>query len=265
MTWNRFFTAMHLDYLNEDEVVHGIMISTLMSDDGDGDTWCFNRPGACAIRRVEPERRWPIVIGDISKEDAYSLAGHTITHDYTGVIGPGLTAQWFACRAAELGIHFIDVEPQQIYVLDEPPSRPPVPGHARVVTIDDADLFGKWFAAFRRESVPFNSNEPTSADILHMAGSGNYWFWMDNERIVSMAGITRRLALTAAVTGVYTPYELRGRGYAAAITTAVAEVIQAEKRTPTLYTDLRVPASNRCYRRIGFRGVHTSMHFHRGE
>ena len=87
-------------------------------------------------------------------------------------------------------------------------------------------------------------------------------FWIDNGETVSMAGTTRWLEQTAAITGVYTPPEFRGRGYAAAITAITAEFIQEQGKTATLFTDLRVPASNRCYKRIGFRGIHTGLHFH---
>jgi predicted GNAT family acetyltransferase len=45
-----------------------------------------------------------------------------------------------------------------------------------------------------------------------------------------MAGIVRRLKNSAAVTGVYTPLELRGRGYAGSATAAAFERIYAEGR-----------------------------------
>jgi predicted GNAT family acetyltransferase len=79
-----------------------------------------------------------------------------------------------------------------------------------------------------------------------------------------MAGIVRRLKHSAAITGVYTPAELRGRGYAGSVTAAMVERIQAEGRaTACLYADLSNPASNRCYAKIGFRPVCGSSHFYR--
>ncbi len=78
-----------------------------------------------------------------------------------------------------------------------------------------------------------------------------------------MAGIARVLNKTAAITGVYTPKEHRGHGYAGAITATVADLIRKMGLVPTLYTDLQVPASNRCYSRIGFRPILPSYHFHR--
>lgn len=60
------------------------------------------------------------------------------------------------------------------------------------------------------------------------------------------------------------PPELRGRGYAGSATAATVERVYAEGRSiACLYADLRNPASNRCYTKIGFAPVCRSLHFHR--
>lgn len=77
-----------------------------------------------------------------------------------------------------------------------------------------------------------------------------------------MAGIVRRSRGAAAIAWVYTPPELRGRGYAGSVTAAVVEKIYAEgRKIACLYTDLRNPASNRCYAKIGFKPVCDSWFF----
>ncbi len=77
-----------------------------------------------------------------------------------------------------------------------------------------------------------------------------------------MAGIVRRIRNAAAIAWVYTPPELRGRGYAGSVTAAVVEMVYTEgRKTACLYTDLRNPAANRCYEKIGFRPVCESWHF----
>ena len=71
---------------------------------------------------------------------------------------------------------------------------------------------------------------------------------------------------TAAIAAVYTPPDLRRRGYAGSVTAAVAELAFAQgKRTACLYTDLRNPFSNRCYAKIGFEPVCDSLHYPRAE
>ena len=90
------------------------------------------------------------------------------------------------------------------------------------------------------------------------------YYAMGHGQPVSMAGIVRHLNNSAAITGIYTPPPLCGRGYAGSATAATVERIYAEGRTiACLYTDLRNPASNRCYAKIGFAPVCGSLHFHR--
>jgi predicted GNAT family acetyltransferase len=56
------------------------------------------------------------------------------------------------------------------------------------------------------------------------------------------------------------PYE----NYAGSVTAATVDRIYAEgRKIACLYADLRNPASNRCYTKIGFTPVCTSLHFHR--
>lgn len=79
---------------------------------------------------------------------------------------------------------------------------------------------------------------------------------MADGRPVSLAGIVRRTRNAAAIAIVYTPPELRGRGYAGSVTAAVVEKIYAEdRRIACLYVDLRNPAATRCYAKIGFKPV----------
>ena len=77
-------------------------------------------------------------------------------------------------------------------------------------------------------------------------------------------GSPAALAPPAAISAVYTPPAQRGRGYAGSVTAAVAERIFAEgKAAACLYTDLRNPASNRCYAKIGFKPVCDAWHYAR--
>jgi predicted GNAT family acetyltransferase len=115
----------------------------------------------------------------------------------------------------------------------------------------------------RIEAVPHDP-VPSREELERVAGEGRYTFWIAEGRPVSMAGMVRRLRNSAAITGVYTPPELRGRGYAGSVTAVVVERIFAEGKTiACLYTDLKNPFSNRCYTKVGFKPVCTSLHFYR--
>ena len=70
------------------------------------------------------------------------------------------------------------------------------------------------------------------------------------------------LAGMSRVQLVYTPPELRGRGYAGAATTAATRNAQAAgAREVVLYTDLANPTSNAVYQRLGYRPVEDRVVF----
>ncbi len=257
------FRAYHEPALACDEVKHGLILNILAQAGGGRPSdflhWTLGVPGQCAAKMGQHS----IVLGALDEAQCRQLAETTIEIDYPGVIGPDLTAKWFADRAVELGLQFRDPEPQQIHALTDAPRYPGAAGFARPVEAEDSEMFIDWMMAFRREAVP---HDPPVAvgELERMAGRGDYLFWIDNGQPVSMAGIVRRLKNSAAITGVYTPPELRGRGYAGSVTAATVARIYAEGRTiACLYTDLRNPFSNRCYAKIGFGPVCTSLHFHR--
>ena len=79
--------------------------------------------------------------------------------------------------------------------------------------------------------------------------------WEDDGRLVSLAGHAGETPNGSRVGPVYTPPELRGRGYASALTAALTEQLLERRRFCFLYTDLANPTSNSIYQRIGYRPV----------
>jgi hypothetical protein len=62
---------------------------------------------------------------------------------------------------------------------------------------------------------------------------------------------------------VYTPPELRGRGYASACVAAASqEHLDAGRRWCFLFTDVENPTSNRIYQTIGYRPIRDVRVFH---
>jgi RimJ/RimL family protein N-acetyltransferase len=254
------FVAYHQPALEADAVRHNLMLAILAEAAVGAQPglamWTLGGPGRCALQTPG----MPILIGDLDEADCGRLALITAGLDYPGVVGPGLTAQWFADCATALGIAFAEPIPQRIHALSDPPRYPAAPGHARPVSAEDADTFADWMTAFRREATPHDP-PPDRDKLAGAAGDGRFSFWVIDGEPVSMAGIVRRTRSTGAIAGVYTPPLQRGRGYAGSVTAAVVERIYAEgKEAACLYTDLRNPYSNRCYARIGFKPVADSLH-----
>jgi predicted GNAT family acetyltransferase len=86
---------------------------------------------------------------------------------------------------------------------------------------------------------------------------GDFLLWFDAEGVpVSVAGFTPIVAGTARIGPVYTPPELRGRGYAGAVTAAAGQTLRDRGAAEVLlFTDLANPTSNALYQRIGYRAV----------
>ena len=75
-------------------------------------------------------------------------------------------------------------------------------------------------------------------------------------RSVSMAGFGGRTPNGIRIGPVYTPPELRGRGYASALTAAITQrLLDGGLRFCFLFTDLANPTSNSIYQRIGYEPV----------
>lgn len=256
------FNALHMPALERDEARHNLILALMARAAGEDPpgltrTWSFGEPGACAAQT--PGRG--LVLGELKREHCRRLAGEQAGRAFRSVVGPDETALWFVERARELGERFKEPMPQRIHALSGPPVFPGAPGAARPVTTDDADLFAQWYPAFVLEAAP-EDRVPQREECDRAAASGEYLFWTVNGAPVSMAGIVRRTRNAAAIAGVYTPPELRGRGYGGSATAAVVEKVFAEgRKTACLYTDLRNPASNRCYAKTGFKPVCDSWFF----
>lgn len=151
----------------------------------------------------------------------------------------------------------------RLYLLGELTGPTPAPaGSPRTATADDLSLLMSWFAEFAEEvGDPVINAQRAVADRLEYGG---LTLWEADGAPVSMAGITRLLEGGGIRIGpVYTPKQLRGRGYAAAATVAAClAAMDRGAREVSLFTDLANPTSNALYQRLGFRPLGDSMVIH---
>lgn len=257
------FIEYHRQALQADEIRHNLLLFILEraeASETDILTWTLGGPGQCAVKY--PNRAF--VLGDLTESQCKRLAELTVDLPYPGVLGPGSTAKSFADAAIALGIRFAEHIPQLILALHREPNESKVPGRARQVTASDSDIFREWTLAFTREAVPHDPI-PSNEELTRTINEGRHWFWLLDEEPVSLAGIGRRTRTAGVINSVYTPMHFRQRGFAGAVTAAVAKTIFAEgRKTVCLYTDVRNLASNRCYLRIGFQPFCESWHVVKG-
>ena len=82
------------------------------------------------------------------------------------------------------------------------------------------------------------------------------YVWEHEGRPVSIAAYAGPTPNGIRVSHVYTPPELRGRGYASAVTAALTQhLLDTGYRYCFLYTDLSNPTSNSIYQKIGYQPV----------
>ena len=131
---------------------------------------------------------------------------------------------------------------------------PAVQGRLREVTPSERALAVEWALAFVREAIPNRPSEAEEGVDRHLR-AGTLYFW-DDGRPVAMCATPGGAPSGARINLVYTPPDLRRRGYAtAAVSDLTRRLLDGGSRYCCLYTDLANPTSNSVYRRIGYRPV----------
>jgi RimJ/RimL family protein N-acetyltransferase len=147
-----------------------------------------------------------------------------------------------------------------VYELRDVLPIPAAPGRPRPVTPEDRDLVIPWVVAFAEEVLPKDDEAERHIRYvdsrLTATNDAGMWFWEDDGRPVSVSGYGGATPNGMRIGPVYTPPELRGRGYATTLVSEQSRWLLGTGRTLCfLYTDLDNPTSNALYRRIGYRMV----------
>jgi RimJ/RimL family protein N-acetyltransferase len=205
---------------------------------------------------------YPLLLSRVSGPAAAALAGDLTADSGPGRRIPGVnvgqeTADAFAAAwRYRTGDVVAVYRRMRLFRLGELiPPRPWPEGTARLAARTERDLLARWFGAFAREvgDPPGQDHSKAAAERL---AYGGITVWEAGGAPVSVVGRTRAVAGMVRVGPVYTPPELRGRGYAGAATAAVSQAaLDAGLREVVLYTDLANPTSNALYQRLGYRPV----------
>jgi GNAT superfamily N-acetyltransferase len=186
------------------------------------------------------------------------LAGHI--PDLSGVLGPPALAEAFARRWVERrGRRARRGMATRIFQLDAVTPPPAVAGALRPATEADLDLLVSWVAAFTRDIGEREARDEARAraGVSRTIAAGGLHLWeVEGAGPVSMANATGATPNGIRINLVYTPPELRRRGYASACVGALSQaMLDAGRRFCFLYTDLANPTSNHIYQELGYRPV----------
>lgn len=207
---------------------------------------------ACAVH-IAP---FKLVITRANREPIAALARdvfEAIPH-VDGVTGPSRSADdfalaWHKLAGAEpmLGMRLRIHETRKVVDSDLPTP----PGHFRPATTADSDLLTAWTEVFVADArIP----EPVDASLIvkDAIARGRLHVWEDGKP-VSMAAWTGKTPSGVRINFVYTPRELRGKGYGTACVKALTtqQLVQGNAFC-WLYTDVSSAASPNIFKRIGY-------------
>ena len=179
-----------------------------------------------------------------------------------GVIGPKEPVARFARlweertgADAQIGIQ------QRIYRASATIQPEGVPGSMRTYEDGDRELVIAWVNAFVDEALPEAPPEDAEGWLERNLSNpdGGIELWLDGGAPVSFAGYGGLTPNGIRVGPVYTPPELRRRGYATALVAEVTHMLlDRGRKFCFLFTDLANPTSNSIYQRIGYEAVSDS-------
>jgi predicted GNAT family acetyltransferase len=208
-----------------------------------------------ATMRTPPHN---LILSEVDDDAAIGLLLEDARSEFgslPGVVGPKKPVARFA--EAWGGPARLEIA-QRVFRADhvDPPAE--VPGAMRDYERGDRELAARWMDAFVDEALPEPPPESSEqfVDRRDEDADGGIVLWEDEGRAVSMAGFGGRTPNGTRIGPVYTPPELRGRGYASALTAALTQrLLDGGLRFCFLFTDLANPTSNSIYQRIGYEPV----------
>ena len=133
------------------------------------------------------------------------------------------------------------------------PSRP-ASGRLRPAGEDDRELVVPWMGAFTREAGVDGASD--AADIVGRGIERGLLYVWDDDGLVALVGHSPAVAGVVRIGPVYTPPQLRARGYASSAVAALSRAaLEGGAEQCALFTDLANPTSNRIYAALGYRRV----------
>jgi GNAT superfamily N-acetyltransferase len=169
------------------------------------------------------------------------------------------TERWCAMHG---GRPRVEVE-QGVFALEAVTELPRAGGSMRRADDGDRELLRRWMREFSDEAISHEGHGDEELDRMIEQRLkdefGGFFIWSDKGEPVSFAGAGSRTPNGVRVGPVYTPPELRGRGYATSLVAELSQLLlDRGRRFCFLYTNLANPTANAIYERIGYVRVCTS-------
>jgi len=211
-------------------------------------------PSGAAIRTPP----YNLLLGGCRPGPALGELVEAIEDELPGVVGAHpevdeFVRLWARSHAVEPRV----LREQGVFALERVEPVPPAEGRSRSATRDDLPLLVGWMVAFGEEVLeegdPGRAEAREAVEHRLAPGDGGFELWEDGGEVVSLSGWGGPTPNGIRIGPVYTPPELRGRGYATALTAELSQrLLDQGRRFCFLFTDLTNPTSNAIYERIGY-------------
>jgi GNAT superfamily N-acetyltransferase len=207
---------------------------------------------------------WRLVLGVMEHPGAVhqlvqDLRADPAGADLPGAVGPSEAVGHFAEAWAEAtGVTSRLARHERSFRLRKVIPPRAAPGSMRRAAPADRSLLADWARAFHEEALSGGPDQDFAAMADRwIRGVGRTAFlWDDGGRAVSLTGVGGLTPNGIRVGPVYTPPELRGRGYASNLVAAASQLQLDTGRTFVfLFTDLANPTANKIYQAIGYEPV----------
>lgn len=174
-----------------------------------------------------------------------------------GVVGPKELAKKFAATwARRIGCKLdLDMH-MRVYELREVNQEVIGEGQLRLARESDLQFLIEGIAEFQKDARLTSAPdlEKCAESARRCLDNQSVFLWEHQGRVVSMAAKSRPTRHGVTVSLVYTPRELRGRGYATScVATLSQQLLDSGYEFCSLFTDLANPTSNSIYQNIGYR------------
>jgi uncharacterized protein len=185
--------------------------------------------------------------------------------ELSGLVGP-----WRQVRAARSALGLEDRSTvlesrEELYELElsrleVPPALATGRVECRAPRAEELDLAAEWRASYSIEALGLSGGPELSAtskaEIERLAKEGSQWILLDRGVPVSYSAFNARLPDVVQVGGVWTPPELRGRGYARAVVAGSLLVARSEGALlAVLFTGEENRSARAAYEALGFRVI----------
>jgi hypothetical protein len=200
----------------------------------------------------------PAAVGLLVEDAAQDLARRRPAATLRGVLGPVEHAAEFArCWSERTGQAARLALEERIFRLTRVIPPRPIAGRLRAAGAADRELLLAWLRAFSAEALGDDDpGDPGQLVERWLAGGARAAYLWDDGGPVSLAAVGGPTPHGCRVGPVYTPPELRSRGYASACVAAATQLqLDRGRQFVFLFTDLANPTANHIYEAIGYEPV----------